>query len=101
MNEPAIHHRRSIRPSEKQHRFCLSKGVGSVYQNTCILTCKISVFRDPKYGYFDAQKKMYLSLVESNNLARRDKDALHPDQPPFPGETRESSPPYSLDRCNL
>jgi REP element-mobilizing transposase RayT len=29
-----------------------------------------------------------------NNPARWHEDALHPDQPPFPGETRESSPPY-------
>ena len=29
-----------------------------------------------------------------NNPARWQEDALHPDQPPFPGETRESSPPY-------
>jgi REP element-mobilizing transposase RayT len=29
-----------------------------------------------------------------NNPARWREDALHPDQPPFPGETRESSPPY-------
>lgn len=29
-----------------------------------------------------------------NNPTRWQEDALHPDQPPFPGETRESSPPY-------
>ncbi|RWX47114.1 REP element-mobilizing transposase RayT [Candidatus Electrothrix aarhusensis] len=29
-----------------------------------------------------------------NNPTRWHEDALHPDQPPFPGETRESSPPY-------
>ncbi|MCI5131710.1 MAG: transposase [Candidatus Electrothrix sp. EH2] len=29
-----------------------------------------------------------------NNPACWQEDALHPDQPPFPGETRESSPPY-------
>ncbi len=29
-----------------------------------------------------------------NNPARWQEDALHPDQPPFPGETRESSPSY-------
>ncbi|MCI5144866.1 MAG: hypothetical protein D3923_04900 [Candidatus Electrothrix sp. AR3] len=28
------------------------------------------------------------------NPARWQEDALHPDQPPFPRETRESSPPY-------
>ncbi|MCI5221933.1 MAG: hypothetical protein D3924_04495 [Candidatus Electrothrix sp. AR4] len=29
-----------------------------------------------------------------NNPIRWQEDALHPDQPPFPGETRESSPSY-------
>ncbi|WP_446007868.1 transposase [Candidatus Electrothrix sp.] len=29
-----------------------------------------------------------------NNPARWQQDALHPDQPPFPGETREFTPPY-------
>ncbi|MCI5189799.1 MAG: transposase [Candidatus Electrothrix sp. AS4_5] len=29
-----------------------------------------------------------------NNPARWQEDALHPDQPPFPGEIREPSPPY-------
>jgi hypothetical protein len=32
-----------------------------------------------------------------NNPARWQEDALHPDRPPFPGETRESSTPYSHD----
>ncbi|WPD22285.1 MAG: transposase [Candidatus Electrothrix scaldis] len=31
------------------------------------------------------------------NPARWQEDALHPDQPPFPGETREASPPYGHD----
>ena len=31
------------------------------------------------------------------NPARWQEDALHPDQPPFPGETRETSPPYGHD----
>ncbi|WP_339136862.1 MAG: transposase [Candidatus Electrothrix sp. GW3-4] len=36
-----------------------------------------------------------------NNPARWREDALHPDQPPFPGETREPSPPYGHEAWML
>ncbi|MCI5115905.1 MAG: hypothetical protein D3912_14030 [Candidatus Electrothrix sp. AX1] len=39
-------------------------------------------------------QRNYWDHVIRNNPARWQEDALHPDQPPFPGETRESSPPY-------
>ncbi|MCI5189051.1 MAG: hypothetical protein D3905_04465 [Candidatus Electrothrix sp. AS4_5] len=39
-------------------------------------------------------QRNYWEHIIRNNPTRWQEDALHPDQPPFPGETHKSSPPY-------
>ncbi|WYD82315.1 MAG: hypothetical protein V8K32_07970 [Candidatus Electrothrix gigas] len=39
-------------------------------------------------------QRNYWDHVIRNNPTRWQEDALHPDQPPFPGETHKFSPPY-------